>query len=270
MDYKQSSGHYYHPTSIVFNGISAPIGHSMTTMIGLIVENNRARQDIDRLQILSFIDDLTGLPNRRALQVHLLKNLQGAINRENSPLRLQHEMPADNKRGSNLRQKVGVALGFIDLDGFKKINDTYGHEAGDAVLQEVAHFLKSIVRKNDSVIQHTHPDELPDNEMAGRLGGDEFVLILSHTDAKHLEEKRADIEAKLNKLSIHYSGQEIKIGGSLSLIDCDLSLTAAENLKVADTTMYEMKQGRKTTAELIENSKRFTQILNLSGLFPSP
>lgn len=264
--YKQS-GHY-NITSMVFHGVSTPVNHATPTNISLIAENTRLHQEVDRLQILASTDEMTTLPNRRALQIHLLKNLQGAISRENNML--LPAGPADEKRGNNDHKKIGVALGMIDLDGFKKINDTYGHEAGDAVLQEVAQFLKSIVRKSDIVNKHTHTDEILDDEMAGRLGGDEFVLILSHTDAKHLEEKRADIEAKLNKLSINYNGKEIKIGGSLSLVDCDLSLTAAENLKIADAAMYESKQNRKIAAELTESSKRFTQLLQISGLFPSP
>lgn len=259
---------FYGAMSVVFQSVSVPIDHSVPTTIALIVENKRLHQEIDRLQILAFTDELTGLPNRRALQEHLLKNLQGAIDRENNLI--LPEGPAVEKRGGNAPKKIGVALGFIDLDGFKKINDTYGHEAGDAVLQEVAHFLKSIVRKSDTVALHTHPDELPDNEMAGRLGGDEFVLILSHTDAKHLEEKRADIQEKLNMLSITYNDKEIKIGGSLSLVDCDLSLTAAENLKVADSMMYDIKQDRKQKAELAQNSARFAELMRTSGLFPSP
>lgn len=259
---------FYGSTSVTFQGVAAPIDRGIPASISLIAENRRLHDEIDRLQILAFTDELTGLPNRRALQIHLLKNLQGAIDRENHLLLPQS--PSTEKRGGDAPKKIGVALGFIDLDGFKKTNDTYGHEAGDAVLQKVAGFLESIVRKSDTVALHTHPDELPDNEMAGRLGGDEFVLILSHTDAKHLEEKRADIEAKLNTLFINYNGKEIKIGGSLSLVDCDLSLTAAENLKVADVTMYEIKQDRKNAAELLESSKRFTQLMQMSGLFPSP
>lgn len=265
-EYKQSG--YYGSTSVVFQGVAAPVDHGIPTAISLIAENKRLHDELDRLQILAFTDEMTTLPNRRALQVQLLKNLQGAINRENNML--LPASPTDDKRGGNAPQKIGVALGFIDLDGFKKINDTYSHEAGDAVLQEVARFLKSIVRKSDTVAQHTHPDELPDDEMAGRLGGDEFVLILSHTDAKHLEEKRLDIETKLNQLSINYNGKDIKIGGSLSLVDCDLSLTAAENLKVADVAMYESKQARKDAAALAESSKRFAHVMQINGLFPSP
>ena len=259
---------FYGSMSVIFHGVSVPVDHGIPTTIALIAENKRLHEEVDRLQILAFTDELTGLPNRRALQEHLLKNLQGALDRENNLIPL--ESPAVEKRGVNAPKKIGVALGFIDLDGFKKINDTYGHEAGDAVLQRVAEFLKSIVRKSDMVALHTHPEELPDNEMAGRLGGDEFVLILSHTDAKHLEEKRAIIEAQLNKLTINYNGRDIKIGGSLSLVDCDLSLTAAENLKVADAQMYEIKQDRKNKAELAENSKRFADMMRISGLFPSP
>lgn len=89
---------------------------------------------------LAFNDTLTGLPNRRLLLD-----------------RLEHQLATTERTGRH------AALLFIDMDNFKTINDTLGHEAGDQVLMEVARRLLASVRESDTV---------------ARLGGDEFVVIL--------------------------------------------------------------------------------------------
>ena len=115
---------------------------------GVLVGYEGTNEDItdrkvaeERVQFLAYYDALTGLPNRTLLQDRVAKALAGAR-----------------------RQKHQVALLFLDLDGFKIINDSLGHSVGDLLLQEVAERLKTWGREQDTV---------------ARLGGDEFLIMLT-------------------------------------------------------------------------------------------
>jgi len=99
-----------------------------------------------KLEQLASFDTLTGLPNRRLLHDRL----------EQAARRAQ-------------RSNKGMTVMFIDLDGFKKVNDTLGHDIGDLLLQEVALRLQKCIRLSDSV---------------GRLGGDEFAMVLEDTQER--------------------------------------------------------------------------------------
>jgi GGDEF domain-containing protein len=103
------------------------------------ITNAKAAED--EIRNLAFYDTLTGLPNRRLLLERL------------------HQAMAASRRAGRM-----CALLFVDLDDFKTLNDTLGHQTGDLLLQEAAHRLAGCVREADTV---------------GRLGGDEFVLLLA-------------------------------------------------------------------------------------------
>jgi diguanylate cyclase (GGDEF)-like protein len=121
---------------------------------------------------------------------------------------------------------------FLDLDGFKKVNDTLGHDAGDLLLKQVAARLQAQVRNTDTV---------------ARLGGDEFTIILSIRD-------RADAEQVAEKLlsairaPYNLNGQEANVGTSIgiALFPQDGG-QAAELVRKADAAMYEAKQAGKNT-----------------------
>jgi diguanylate cyclase (GGDEF)-like protein len=207
---------------------------------------------------LAATDALTGIPNRRAV----LEHLEQALDQEKNGLSVSESAPLEEKRKS---EAVGVALGFIDLDDFKKINDTYGHEAGDKILKEVAKLLAETLRDTDTFELYQVPEEKL--EMAGRLGGDEFILILRHTDTNQLAKRRLEIESTLNMLTVEITdknGQKIKlpVKGTLGLIDCDLSLSADENLDRADKAMYDLKATKKAKIEETLASQRFAIMLN--------
>ncbi|TNE34312.1 MAG: GGDEF domain-containing protein [Alphaproteobacteria bacterium] len=128
------------------------------------------------------------------------------------------------------RYGTGATLVYIDLNGFKPVNDTYGHEAGDYVLAQVAARLQESVRETDIV---------------GRLGGDEFGLILSRTlpeDARHLLTRlnmlfeQRPIIWKENRLNISLSAGVIGIHGGGS---------AEQALNEADSAMYTEKRNSK-------------------------
>lgn len=153
-------------------------------------------------------DELTGLPNRgRAREI-----LDEAIG-----------------HAERLQQKV--ALLFIDLDGFKAINDNHGHDAGDFVLQEVARKLRQAIRSGDT---------------AARLGGDEFLVILvGLSDAQ----PAGDIAHKIiNRLraTMDYQGRALNIGASVGIaVYPDHGDFSESIIQAADTAMYRVKREEK-------------------------
>jgi diguanylate cyclase (GGDEF)-like protein/PAS domain S-box-containing protein len=122
----------------------------------------------------------------------------------------------------------GLAVLFCDLDGFKSINDRFGHNTGDAVLIEVAHRLTSGVRDGDTV---------------ARLGGDEFVVLadgLGSADA-------ADLAARLRNAilpPIRVDGRAVRVGASFGISWAACGMSVAEILKSADQRMYIEKRSR--------------------------
>ena len=170
-----------------------------------------ARDDaINRISHMAYHDSLTQLANRRLLKEHLEKLISRIT-----------------------REKSSGALLFIDLDEFKVINDKCGHDAGDAILIEVANRLNSIVR---------------DGDIVSRVGGDEFVVVLSHLDVdEQLVKHKALAIAKrilqeLNK-EIDFKNTAFQISASIGLRIVTTERISAESaIKDADTAMYRAKQ----------------------------
>ncbi|MDD3324852.1 MAG: diguanylate cyclase [Sulfurospirillaceae bacterium] len=163
----------------------------------------------ERLKYLAYYDSLTSLPNRFLFN----DRLEQAI--------------ARTKRNNSM-----LALCFVDLDNFKYINDTFGHEAGDKVLRETASKLKSAVRNTDTVC---------------RLGGDEFTVILE--DARNLE----DVKSIAEKVIFNFTHPlnlddttEYTISGSIGIsIYPDDAQNEKTLLKYADMAMYQAKKKGK-------------------------
>ena len=158
-----------------------------------------------QVQFLAYYDALTGLPNRTLLQDRLSKALAGAR-----------------------RRKDKVALLFLDLDGFKTINDSLGHSVGDLVLQEVAERLKRFAREQDTV---------------ARVGGDEFLIVL--TAVKDAADAAVAAERLMHAMTV-----ELVIQGRSLSISCSIGIgifpehgTDGETLiKNADAAMYCAKE----------------------------
>jgi diguanylate cyclase (GGDEF)-like protein/PAS domain S-box-containing protein len=158
-----------------------------------------------QVQFLAYYDALTGLPNRTLLQDRLSKALAGAR-----------------------RRKDKVALLFLDLDGFKTINDSLGHSVGDLVLQEVAERLKRFAREQDTV---------------ARVGGDEFLIVL--TAVKDAADAAVAAERLMHAMTV-----ELVIQGRSLSISCSIGIsifpehgTDGETLtKNADAAMYSAKE----------------------------
>ncbi len=172
----------------------------------------------EKLKELALYDSLTKLPNRTLFMVEF----QNEINRAQ-------------------RYNTKVALMFLDLDGFKAVNDTYGHQVGDELLKQVSEILSTSIRKND---------------IAARLSGDEFTIILSdirdETQVVMLAQK---IIKELNK-DIIINHKIISIGASIGIsIYPTSALHIEELIKYADNMMYISKENGKNQATLYKKKE---------------
>ena len=182
-----------------------------------ITGRKTAKSEIRRL---AFYDPLTDLPNRRLLQD-----------------RLEHALTATG------RSHHQGALLLIDLDNFKSLNDTWGHDKGDLLLKQVAARLKSCVRDCDTV---------------ARLGGDEFVVLIDDAGrfaADTITATRKVAQKLLAQLSEVYeiAGREHRSGSSIgvSLFGSD-TVTVEEVLKRADVAMYQAKAAGRNTVRFFD------------------
>ncbi|SDE33836.1 MULTISPECIES: GGDEF domain-containing protein [Kordiimonas] len=165
------------------------------------------QERISFLEQLSVTDELTGIPNRRGLRSALGQTLASA-----------------GRHGES-----GV-LGFIDLDGFKHINDVHGHMAGDAVLRYVAKALK----------QHTRP-----SDTVARIAGDEFAVILKRCSADQGMKRLRTLQKEINAGKVRYGGATIPVKCSIGVQAFDGTTDPATLIEAADQAMYHDKQARK-------------------------
>jgi len=131
------------------------------------------------------------------------------------------------------RHNLGGALVYVDLDGFKGVNDEYGHGAGDTVLIHVANVLNEHIRESDLV---------------GRLGGDEFGILLAAADDAGASAKAAALVELIREQHIDIGPQEICIGASAGVQPFQPNATADEILELADRAMYAHKLAKGCAA----------------------
>lgn len=171
----------------------------------------------EQLSHQAFHDSLTGLPNRALFMERLL-----------------------HAQSRAKRQQTCVGVIFLDLDNFKVINDSLGHEAGDHLLKTVAERLVACVRPGDTV---------------ARLGGDEFTILLEDMTDTNQIHGLAERIVQVMDTSVIISGREIFTTGSLGIA---LSLgderTAEDLLRDADTAMYQAKTNGKARAVVFDRS----------------
>ncbi|WP_196492451.1 EAL domain-containing protein [Psychrosphaera haliotis] len=183
-----------------------------------------------KLHKLAYFDSLTGLPNRQSFYESMERFLSLA------------------KRG---KYKAGVM--FIDLDRFKRINDTLGHNFGDKVLMQVAERLRQSVRNSDFVGRNYEVKSFK-NEIA-RLGGDEFTVFLSHLD--NADETANVTQRIIDSISepITVDGYEVSVTPSIGIAMYPENGTSVQELmKHADVAMYQAKEGGRRTFKYYSNT----------------
>lgn len=175
---------------------------------GLIIDINTEKNREKQIIYLAEHDSLTGLINRRHFQERLNHHIAYAQ-------RYNHES----------------SLLFIDLDQFKYINDTFGHQAGDAYLIQAAELLQKTVR---------------DTDILGRLGGDEFGVILPFSGTEDASLVASNLVTSFSENIWHHEGQQVHINASIGLTILNSEdKNAGQLLAEADTAMYMAKsQGR--------------------------
>ncbi len=179
-----------------------------------IVELHREIQEKNRqLQELALTDSLTGLPNRRAVEDFAVRQISGAG-----------------------RHGFSLWVVMADLDFFKNVNDTHGHEAGDAVLKTFAAQLRSNTRTSD---------------ICGRIGGEEFVVVISHIEEPNTQLVVERIRQQLADTEFCFGGNRVQVTASFGVsgLQGGDPSTFAQLLKQADAALYSAKRaGRNRTA----------------------
>jgi diguanylate cyclase (GGDEF)-like protein len=132
------------------------------------------------------------------------------------------------------RYKTPAAVIYIDLDGFKAVNDGYGHSAGDAVLRHVGLLLLDSVRESDVV---------------GRIGGDEFGLILNRATAAEAQAKAQTLSDKINSSAILHAGMPHRIRASVGVHSIAIVEDPETALARADEAMYAEKHARRAQTQ---------------------
>jgi diguanylate cyclase (GGDEF)-like protein len=163
-------------------------------------------QAVESREIRARTDELTGLPNRRGLD-----------------------------RGMSMPEVGNAALLIVDLDHFKRVNDTYGHVAGDAALKHLAVLLRRALRTGD---------------VAARIGGEEFALWLPGADVAVARDVAERVREMVATTPLQWSGQEIRLSCSVGVAATPESTDATENLyPAADAALYRAKERGRNRVE---------------------
>lgn len=171
-----------------------------------------------QLEQLALTDPLTGLSNRRAVEIWAARQLSGAA-----------------------RHGFTVWVIMADLDHFKSINDTYGHDTGDAVLKSFADILKSNTRHSD---------------MSGRLGGEEFIFVISHVSDK------ANVYTAIDRIRREFEGRTFTVGDRAFHASASFGIVGLRGncvvsfhdlLRSADAALYAAKQSGRNCLRFADN-----------------
>ena len=179
--------------------------------LAITTDISELKQHQQRLEQFAYNDHLTGLPNRLLLTDRLNQLIL-----------------------NNNREQQNLAVAFIDLDGFKTINDNYGHEVGDEFLIAISQKMREVIRESDTL---------------GRLGGDEFVVILNHQDSeKSIQSPIKKLIDACNSL-INIRGVTLKASASIGVSfyagQPNHTIDANTLIRQADLAMYVAKQSGK-------------------------
>lgn len=181
----------------------------IASVIGICLENNL---NFEIMRRTSLVDPLTGVNNRRFLEQRIDEELE-----------------------RSRRSRMPMSCLFLDIDFFKRINDAFGHQAGDYVLTQVSGVIKRQLRSND---------------VLSRYGGEEFVALLSQSDEKCAGEIAERIRSAIEALRIEYGGQyipvTISIGAATYQFDDSnkqpVTVIAGQLIRAADDALYQAKR----------------------------
>jgi diguanylate cyclase (GGDEF)-like protein len=194
LPHKNTYSHHDEVVSLILQGCSEALSR---------------QAEIENLTNAAAIDPLTGCYNRREFENQLKRNISGAI-----------------------RHKNDLSVFMFDLDHFKKINDTYGHLAGDKVLQEVVSLMQKNMRTGD---------------ILARYGGEEFIAILPETGKIKAMELADRLRIKISKKIIVHNDDTIKVTASFGVSELNRCADMTRIIQDADTMLYKAKlNGRNT------------------------
>ncbi|GEM_PF-2092429 len=189
--------------------------NAFAELAALALANAKLRENL-RYQAIR--DPLTTLYNRRHLEEFILKQIS------------QSE-----------RNKTSIAILMLDIDHFKKINDEYGHSAGDIVLKELGQLLLHEIRPGD---------------IASRYGGEEFILVLYNTDAKTAKKRAETIRESVSSMKAKYDGNDLSITISIGIAIYPQDGTSGQELiALSDKALYFAKDSGRNKVVLFSETK---------------
>ncbi|MBI5719166.1 MAG: EAL domain-containing protein [Burkholderiales bacterium] len=187
-------------------------------LAGVVHDITRRKDAEEQIRRLAYYDPLTGLPNRLLFVEQLERALAQAA-----------------------RHARRLSIMFVDLDNFKRVNDTLGHRAGDELLRKASARLAGALRAHDALARGAEASVLPEQNIA-RLGGDEFIVML--TDVHAVEHVAGVAQRLVQTLAepITVQGTEVFVGGSVGVATYPEDGTDIDTLLMnADTAMYRAK-----------------------------
>lgn len=176
-------------------------------------ELQRTKETLTEIERMVDVDVVAPIPNRRAF----MRRLAWAI---------------------TMHQRYGhpSTILYFDLNGFKQINDEYGHAAGDLAIRHVSHLLSTAMRESDFL---------------GRIGGDEFAVIMYYADEEAAKKRGARIAEKLKRTPFTFGGKQIVVSAAYGCYSLRPGDDAETALAAADMSMYVDKRRQKASSEQV-------------------
>lgn len=230
LEHYQMEKRYFHKTGdIIFVLLSVSLVRNekgeVIHFISQIEDVTARKSESDRIRQMAYHDTLTGLPNRRLFDEHISHTLAHA-------------------------KRVGypIALMFVDIDHFKQINDTHGHDVGDEILKSVADRMTHCLRQTDTL---------------SRVGGDEFVILLTELkkpdDAKLVAEHILETVSQPLHVNTHDFHITLSIGVAIFPGDAE-NETVSELTKKADLALYEVKSAGRNGVHIFGSNHLIAQL----------
>ena len=175
------------------------------------------KKEIGRLRKLVYYDELTGVLNRRGFKEEAEKVFTPAF-------------PSDANGHRRKAISMPFCVLFMDLDNFKRVNDTFGHDVGDEVLKAMSKALDNTLRENDII---------------GRWGGEEFIVALYGARVKTAQKIAERVRSAIEKININVGGKRVPVTTSIGLASHSKEKDMFELIQNADMAMYQAKHKGK-------------------------